>query len=154
MSIDSEGSDVDQTGTLTDPVCGMTMDRSNAQVSVEYQGATYYFCSETCLRQFKSAPHKYMHSPPVPESNATAQAASVKGTLYTCPMHPEIRQEGPGDCPKCGMALEPQLPDAPLSNTEWTCPMHPEVIRDEPGACPKCGMALEPRTVAAGEEEN
>ncbi|MGB5195519.1 MAG: copper-translocating P-type ATPase [Candidatus Deferrimicrobium sp.] len=69
-------------------------------------------------------------------------------------MHPEIRQDGPGNCPKCGMALEPVAPVAAATRTEWVCPMHPEIVRDAPGSCPKCGMALEPRTAAAGEEEN
>jgi Cu+-exporting ATPase len=61
-------------------------------------------------------------------------------------MHPEIRQRGPGNCPKCGMALEPLAPSVP--RTEWTCPMHPQIVRDAPGSCPICGMALEPRTVS------
>ncbi len=68
-------------------------------------------------------------------------------------MHPEVRQAEPGDCPECGMALEP-AGAPPLMKTQWTCPMHPEVVRDEPGNCPKCGMALEPFTVMAEEEEN
>ena len=72
---------------------------------------------------------------------------------YTCPMHPEVRQEGPGSCPKCGMALEPVTP-APVTKTEWTCPMHPEIVRDEPGSCPICGMALEPRTASIEDEPN
>jgi Cu+-exporting ATPase len=71
---------------------------------------------------------------------------------FTCPMDPEVRQLGPGACPKCGMALEP-VEVAPVNRTEWTCPMHPEVVRSEPGACPICGMALEPRVVAI-EESN
>ena len=70
---------------------------------------------------------------------------------YTCPMDPEVRQEGPGDCPVCGMALEPLAPAAPLTKRVWTCPMHPEVVQDAPGDCPKCGMALEPQDVL--EEE-
>ncbi len=74
--------------------------------------------------------------------------------IHTCPMHPEIRQQGPGSCPKCGMALEPDRPMAPATRTEYTCPMHPEVVQDGPGSCPKCGMALEPRTVTAEEAEN
>ena len=74
--------------------------------------------------------------------------------LYTCPMHPEVRQEAPGSCPKCGMALEPVAPFATVTKTEWTCPMHPEIIRNAPGNCPKCGMTLEPKTIAAEEEEN
>jgi Cu+-exporting ATPase len=69
-------------------------------------------------------------------------------------MHPEIRQVGPGSCPKCGMALEPLIAAEPTARTEWICPMHPEVVRETPGSCPKCGMALEPRTVAVEEEEN
>jgi Cu+-exporting ATPase len=68
-------------------------------------------------------------------------------------MHPEVRQEGSGDCPKCGMALEPVTVAAPASRKEWSCPMHPEVVREEPGDCPKCGMVLEARTVSAEEEE-
>ena len=70
-------------------------------------------------------------------------------TLYTCPMHPEIRQRGRGNCPKCGMALEPLAPTGPRS--EWTCPMHPQIVRDAPGSCPICGMALDPRTVSGIE---
>ena len=69
-------------------------------------------------------------------------------STYVCPMDPEIRQDRPGPCPKCGMALEPELPIAP-AKTQWTCPMHPEIVRDVPGACPICGMALEPMTVTA-----
>ena len=73
---------------------------------------------------------------------------------HTCPMHPEFRQEGPGSCSKCGMALEPVSPPARATRTEWTCPMHPEIVRAEPGNCPICGMALEPRNVASEEEES
>jgi Cu+-exporting ATPase len=64
-------------------------------------------------------------------------------------MHPEVRQRGRGNCPKCGMALEPLAPTGP--RTEWTCPMHTQIVRDAPGSCPICGMALEPRTVGAVE---
>ena len=73
---------------------------------------------------------------------------------YTCPMHPEVRQAGPGTCPKCGMALEPVSTPATATRTEYVCPMHPEIVRTEPGSCPICGMALEPRTASANEEEN
>jgi Cu+-exporting ATPase len=93
----------------------------------------------------------------------TKPAAAVKAPLpgasgkdtraYVCPMCPEVRQIGPGPCPKCGMALDPESPALPASKTEYTCPMHPEIVRAEPGGCPICGMALEPRTVAI-EEEN
>ena len=71
--------------------------------------------------------------------------------MYTCPMHPEIRRRGPGNCPKCGMALEPVVAPVAAAKTQWTCPMHPQIVRDAPGSCPICGMALEPRTVGAVE---
>ena len=68
-------------------------------------------------------------------------------------MDPDVRQSRPGACPKCGMALEPELPAA-ATKTQWTCPMHPEIVRDGPGACPICGMALEPKTITTAQEEN
>ncbi|MCA9529996.1 MAG: copper-translocating P-type ATPase [Myxococcales bacterium] len=68
-------------------------------------------------------------------------------------MHPEVVNDGPGSCPKCGMALESAGPPA-MTRTEYTCPMHPEVVQDGPGSCPKCGMALEPRTVSLEDEED
>ena len=74
--------------------------------------------------------------------------------FYTCAMHPEIHQDHPGACPKCGMALEREIEALPTLKTEYTCPMHPEIIREEPGACPKCGMALEAMTVEADEQED
>ncbi|HKQ88778.1 MAG TPA: heavy metal translocating P-type ATPase, partial [Candidatus Acidoferrales bacterium] len=74
------------------------------------------------------------------------------GTQYICPMDPEVSQDNPGACPKCGMDLEPAVPPQ-TTRTEYTCPMHPEIVRNEPGSCPICGMALEPRTVAV-EEKN
>ncbi len=75
---------------------------------------------------------------------------------FTCPMHPEVVQDGPGICPKCGMALEPKEPaPATPQRTEYVCPMHPEVVQPAPGICPKCGMALEPRgATAEGIEED
>ena len=75
-------------------------------------------------------------------------------TVYVCPMDPEVRSETPGACPKCGMALEPELGGPARAIVEWTCPMHPEIVRDAPGSCPICGMALEPRTATAGAVEN
>jgi len=69
---------------------------------------------------------------------------------YGCPMHPEIVRDEPGDCPLCGMALEPIA----ASTSHWTCPMHPEVHEAGPGHCTDCGCALEPVTVAAEEQEN
>jgi len=76
--------------------------------------------------------------------------------IYTCPMHPGIEQNGPGSCPKCGMALEPKeiQETAAASAVMYTCPMHPEIVRNAPGNCPKCGMALEPKETEAAEEKN
>lgn len=100
------------------------------------------------------ATHAHHHSPGHPAQPAVETPTSAPGTIYTCPMHPEIRQEGPGRCPKCGMALEPADIPAPATKIEYTCPMHPEIVRDEPGNCPICGMALEPRTVSLDEGES
>jgi P-type Cu+ transporter len=74
--------------------------------------------------------------------------------MYVCPMHPEVRQPGPGSCPKCGMALEPEVAVSSAWRTEWVCPMHPQIVRDAPGNCPICGMALERRTAGPEEEKN
>lgn len=72
---------------------------------------------------------------------------------FTCPMHPEISRDQAGNCPNCGMALEPVTPVKALKS-QYTCPMHPEIIREEPGDCPICGMPLEPKAVKVVEEEN
>lgn len=82
-----------------------------------------------------------------------AQAPSAQERVYTCPMDPEVRQSHPGPCPKCGMALELEVPSTPATRIEYTCPMHPEIVRPVPGSCPICGMALEPRTAVVEEEE-
>ena len=81
-------------------------------------------------------------------------SCDIGHTFYTCPMHPEIHQDHPGNCSKCGMALEKEIEVVPTIKTEYTCPMHPEIILDEPGNCPICGMALEPVIVEAGDEED
>jgi len=81
----------------------------------------------------------------------------VHETTYICPMHPEVRLENPGNCPKCGMTLELMAPvesKAVGIHTEYVCPMHPEIIRSEPGFCPKCGMVLEARDVSGEEQES
>ena len=132
---------------VIDPVCKMTIEDKDAVATSAYKGTTYYFCSEACKEKFAKNPSAFI-SPVVSDSE---KKASGKGKFFTCPMHPEICQEEPGLCKKCGMALEASVT---LSKTEWTCPMHPEVVSDKPGDCPKCGMALEPRTVTADEEKN
>jgi Cu+-exporting ATPase len=88
------------------------------------------------------------------QANQHQPSAQAQAPVYICPMDPEVRQDHPGACPKCGMALEPDVPAAPATRTEYTCPMHPEIVRSEPGSCPICGMALEPRTAVVEEEEN
>ncbi|MFI5002122.1 MAG: heavy metal-binding domain-containing protein, partial [Reyranellales bacterium] len=89
-------------GKAIDPVCGMTVAMEGAKNKTAHEGHDYYFCGTRCLSKFEANPLKYLKpadkKPPTP---AQAQA------IYTCPMHPEIRQAGPGSCPICGMALEP-----------------------------------------------
>ena len=131
----------------TDPVCGMQVEPHNAAASTEYAGQTYYFCSVHCHGKFTSDPQHYLQS-----DNENSVVRPTVGTQYTCPMHPEIVQDQPGSCPKCGMALEPMTVPQSASKIEYTCPMHPEIVQDHPGNCPKCGMALEPRTVNVDEK--
>ena len=133
---------------VVDPVCGMSILPSDAVGYVAHRGQTYHFCSQSCLDKFRAAPETYLN----PKATEPHPHAHGDTREYTCPMDPEVRQIGPGACPKCGMALEP-VSAAPLTKTEWTCPMHPEIVRDEPGSCPICGMALEPRVVTL-EERN
>lgn len=92
-------------GAEKDPVCGMTVDPSSAASSFEFGGQTYYFCSRHCLAKFQANPAAFVGAP-------DAASLSKPGTKYTCPMHPEVVQDGPGTCPKCGMALEPLEPSA------------------------------------------
>jgi P-type Cu+ transporter len=136
-----------------DPVCGMTVNRQTAAGSFGYEGSKYFFCSPHCLEKFSKDPARFVKSPALEASTQPKPIAIAKGE-YTCPMHPEIRLDNPGSCPKCGMALEPSVITVVPTKTEYTCPMHPEIVRDSPGSCPICGMALEPRTVTAGEEKN
>ncbi len=84
------------------------------------------------------------------DHKADLSATGARPGQWTCPMHPEVVSDKPGDCPKCGMALE-QVP-AVSGQTLYTCPMHPEIVEDKPGDCPKCGMPLEPMTPVSGEE--
>jgi P-type Cu+ transporter len=83
----------------------------------------------------------------------TAPIKPSASAKYYCPMCPGVESDKPGDCPKCGMALESAASATPASKTIYTCPMHPEVQQDHPGNCPKCGMALEPKEVTADIEE-
>jgi Cu+-exporting ATPase len=89
-----------------DPVCGMTVDPHKAKYRSNYEGRPYYFCSPVCKVKFEREPKRYL------EQKASPALPVPEGAIYTCPMHPEIRQVGPGSCPICGMALEPELPSA------------------------------------------
>ncbi|APR75672.1 Lead, cadmium, zinc and mercury transporting ATPase [Minicystis rosea] len=139
-------------GVVMDPVCGMSLSPTHAKGKHEHAGATYYFCSLRCLERFRAEPEKYSSREEARDEASTQARSGSSAGIYTCPMHPEIRQEGPGACPKCGMALEPVEPMPPATTrTEYVCPMHPEIVRSEPGQCPICGMALEPRTASLSE---
>lgn len=130
-----------------DPVCGMAVAEETAAGRHQYRGQTYYFCANHCLEKFSTDPERF-----VTKTDESQPARPVgQSDTYTCPMDPEVRQRGPGACPKCGMALEPLEVDPGRLRTVYTCPMHPEVERDEAGTCPKCGMALEPTSVVAEE---
>ncbi|HEV3306497.1 MAG TPA: heavy metal translocating P-type ATPase [Candidatus Sulfotelmatobacter sp.] len=152
-----------------DPVCGMNVNPSSAKHTYAHAGKTFYFCCASCVEKFKAEPERYLSAPasakmsglvtlgaPKPAALAAVHnhvPPGVTAPAYVCPMCPEVRETGPGACPSCGMALEPEIPVA-ATRTEYTCPMHPEIVRPAPGSCPICGMALEPRTVSAAPEDN
>ena len=131
----------------TDPVCGMTVDERSAS-RAEHDGRTFYFCSEHCRQKFLENPtsgHSHMH-------HVEMAVKPTKNAKYFCPMCPDVESDKPGDCPKCGMALERN--PAWVAKTIYTCPMHPEIEQDHPGVCPKCGMALEPKMASAATEDD
>ena len=154
--------------SLKDPVCGMDV-KKDSEHTIHHEGEDYYFCSSSCEGKFSDNPAAYIHDHEAHDHSSHARhhnhastekedyceddVCDIGSTFYTCPMHPEIRQQGPGSCPKCGMALEPLFEPVATTRTEYTCPMHPEIVQDKPGSCPKCGMALEP-TIVAAEEKN
>jgi Cu+-exporting ATPase len=100
--------------TALDPVCGMTIDPARAAGQVEYRGTTYYFCNPMCRERFKADPERYL----TPAHASMAAMPADGEPEYTCPMHPEVRQRGPGACPKCGMALEPVDATEDVENPE------------------------------------
>jgi Cu+-exporting ATPase len=160
--------------TAVDPVCGMSVDPHKAAGSHTHQGTTYYFCSKHCVAKFQANPEQFV-GPGAPRKSGSlltigapdaampAEHAScchdhgaepVKPSAaakYYCPMCAGVESDKPGDCPKCGMALErnPAWVAPAAGKTIYTCPMHPEVRQDKPGDCPKCDMALEPVTAEA-----
>lgn len=162
-----------------DPVCGMSVDPLRAAASVSHQGNTYHFCSTRCRDRFQADPERFLghvaghscchghaeqpdkafvHIGSAQVGEVAAPIRPSSGAQYYCPMCPGVESDEPGECPRCGMALErnPAWSPRPESRTVYTCPMHPQVQQDQPGDCPICGMALEPRSIAASapEEDN
>ncbi len=165
-----------------DPICGMTVAESTPWKTTQDE-QTFYFCCESCLQKFQAegapseAPSQLvtLGEAPAPASCCgTAKPSSTEkhdccgghaghsghekantksSAKYICPMCEGVESDTPGDCPKCGMALERNQPAGPQTKTIYTCPMHPEVRQDEPGSCPKCGMDLEPETITSDEDE-
>src|SRR6202167_2787544 len=154
-----------------DPVCGMDVNPSIARFSTRHHGRNYFFCCAGCLAKFQADPEKILASPPRPMGSGLVSVGGPKlvapllfspeqpppeaqkaAPIYVCPMCPEVHQVGPGPCPKCGMALDPESLAAAPTKTEYTCPMHPAVVRAGPGSCPICGMALEPRTLTVKDD--
>jgi Cu+-exporting ATPase len=150
----------------------MTVDEATA-LHAERDGKTFYFCSEHCRKKFlsQSAPdehgsHEHAHDAEEHSScdshehhgHGDAMVKPSSAAKYYCPMCPGVESDKPGDCPKCGMALERNpstLNSQPLTTRSlYTCPMHPQIQQDHPGNCPICGMTLELKAVSATEEEN
>ena len=143
-----------------DPICEMTVDEATA-LRAERDGRTFYFCSEHCRKKFlsQSAPAKSDGDCCGSHEHHDHGDAKVKPSFaakYFCPMCPGVESDNPGDCPKCGMALERNSAAvAPAAGKViYTCPMHPQIQQDHPGNCPICGMTLELKAVSAVEEEN
>ncbi len=111
--------DTDTVRSLRDPVCGMTVTPQSPH-TLQHAGQALYFCSAGCKTKFAADPARYLAAAPgsaapapaaaAPSAAPEATAPAVAGTMYTCPMHPEVRQDHAGACPKCGMALEPEMP--------------------------------------------
>lgn len=153
-----DGQTQDRLHKQRDPVCGMMVAEDETAGRLQDDGETFVFCSTHCLRKFEAHPERYLHehSAVIPDSEegTTEKSTEASSSTYTCPMHPEVRQEGPGNCPKCGMVLETVEVEAPQQRVEYICPMHPEVVSEKPGNCPKCGMTLESRTLTGAEQED
>jgi Cu+-exporting ATPase len=132
--ISDVGNDKSTSGSgvgLTDPVCGMSVTPASPH-KTQHQAQAFYFCSESCLTKFLAQPQLYVGGNSASAAPASTEVVS-DGTEYVCPMHPEVRQRGPGSCPKCGMALEPELPSATTEESAeladmrrrfwWTLPL-------------------------------
>ena len=111
-----------QSGAVKDPVCGMDVDPATTEHVAEHEGVTHHFCSEHCRSRFLADPEAFIHTSTSAPGSAPSQPApaapGAEVVEYTCPMHPEIRQDGPGTCPICGMALEPVMVTADAGPSE------------------------------------
>ena len=108
-------------GQTHDPVCGMVVHPATARNHAEHDKQTYYFCSGGCKAKFMADPGQYLKptARPAPSMGSAPKSPAARGTIYTCPMHPQIRRSEPGSCPICGMALEPEgIPEAEGTGTE------------------------------------
>ena len=155
----------------------MTVDPARAAGSHSHGGTTYYFCSRHCLAKFQTDPERYLkpaagrpaqpqllsigaHSASQHESCCgdpeAAAAKPSQAAKYYCPMCRGVESDSPGECARCGMALErnPAWVAPAAGPTIYTCPMHPEVRQDHPGDCPKCGMALEAVAALAAPDDD
>lgn len=135
---------------MKDPICNMDVSAETAAAREQYQGETYYFCSPSCAEQFRAHPMRWAASSataavaPKPESTDR----KLSGQEYACPNRPEIRHEEAGDCPECGLEMEPVAP-LPPPGTGYACPMHPEIALIGRGFCRICGRPLERRKAPA-----
>ena len=146
----------------------MELEPASAAGTAERDGETFYFCSEHCRQKFvvESGPkvieapallddHSCCHADDHSEAEAKVSAEKRKpAKKYFCPMCEGVESDTPGNCPKCGMALERNPLHRDPAKIIYTCPMHPQIEQDKPGNCPICGMALEPKNVVAGGEED
>ncbi len=134
-----------------DPVCGMEVEPTTDAPTFVHEGVTYFFCCDHCRERFSTDPSQFLEDH---GSETGTDDHSDHGATYTCPMHPEVRQVGPGSCPDCGMALEPVTVQAPRQRTEFSSTMRyslaPRTLVDDrhrpttTGRAPS--LASEPRT--------
>jgi Cu+-exporting ATPase len=159
------------TSAVIDPVCGMTVDPLNAAGSHEHEGRSYFFCSRTCLEQFKADPEKYVPSAgPMQNDSASNLEIDPVCKMKVSPATAAARHEHNGQTyyfcsarcaekfkanPSAYVAWEPESGKVEsASDIIYTCPMHREVRQKGPGSCPKCGMALEPEIAVEEEGPN
>jgi len=146
-----------------DPICGMKV-REDTDLKLKQGNEAFYFCSVHCLKKFQQQSNDQLQSKSQDEScchhdapasrDANSSPSLRSSAKYYCPMCPGVESDKPGDCPKCGMALEPTAQARPKPGPIiYTCPMHPQIEEEKPGACPICGMDLEPKSLPVEDEQ-